>query len=135
MSVITKRLEFELQEVFAQHVIARTTLDKQPYLHNVQALLREEANNLLMTLHAFVPAQKKTHTVRYPADWWQAVKDRWYPAWALSRWPVVYRQITVDAHRTWEHLPVTAPDKWGQSFEFVIDREEKGTADALDALE
>lgn len=26
--------------------------------------------------------------VRYPADWWQAFKDRWYPEWAKKRWPV-----------------------------------------------
>ena len=25
---------------------------------------------------------------RYPADWWQAFKARWFPAWALRRWPV-----------------------------------------------
>ncbi len=28
--------------------------------------------------------------VRYPADWWQAFKDRWFPAWAKERWPVRY---------------------------------------------
>ncbi len=25
---------------------------------------------------------------RYPADWWQAVKARWLPTWAMRRWPV-----------------------------------------------
>ena len=24
---------------------------------------------------------------RWPADWWQAVKQRWFPKWALRRWP------------------------------------------------
>lgn len=23
-----------------------------------------------------------------PADWWQAFKERWFPKWALKRWPV-----------------------------------------------
>ncbi len=26
--------------------------------------------------------------LRYPADWWQAFKDRWFPEWALKRWPI-----------------------------------------------
>ncbi|HEY3499508.1 MAG TPA: hypothetical protein VGK73_32685 [Polyangiaceae bacterium] len=24
----------------------------------------------------------------YPLDWWQAFKGRWFPQWALKRWPV-----------------------------------------------
>ncbi len=26
--------------------------------------------------------------VSYPRDWWQHLKARWFPAWALRRWPV-----------------------------------------------
>ena len=26
-----------------------------------------------------------------PADWWEAVKERWVPAWAKRRWPVKKR--------------------------------------------
>jgi len=29
--------------------------------------------------------------VEWPADWWQAVKERWLPAWAKGRWPVKMR--------------------------------------------
>ena len=25
---------------------------------------------------------------RWPVDWWQAFKERWFPAWAKERWPV-----------------------------------------------
>ena len=25
---------------------------------------------------------------RWPADWWQAFKARWFPEWAKARWPV-----------------------------------------------
>jgi len=27
---------------------------------------------------------------KWPADWWQAFKERWLPAWAKRRWPVQY---------------------------------------------
>lgn len=33
---------------------------------------------------------------QWPADWWQAFKDRWFPAWALKLWPVEYEYFIVD---------------------------------------
>jgi hypothetical protein len=39
--------------------------------------------------------QLETITASYPADWWQALKDRWFPAWALKRWPVRLHTITL----------------------------------------
>jgi len=28
----------------------------------------------------------------WPANWWEALKDRWFPAWALRRWPIVWKE-------------------------------------------
>jgi len=33
-------------------------------------------------------AQEKE--VRYPLDWWEAIKERWAPQWFKDRWPVEY---------------------------------------------
>ena len=27
---------------------------------------------------------------KFPRDWWEAFKERWFPEWARKRWPVVY---------------------------------------------
>ena len=35
--------------------------------------------------------------VQYPADWWQAFRERWLPAWWLRRWPVQYTTHTLKA--------------------------------------
>ena len=40
--------------------------------------------------------------VRYPADWWQAFKNHWFPTWALQRWPVEYHTERLEA---WEVYP------------------------------
>lgn len=29
--------------------------------------------------------------IEVPADWWEHFKERWFPQWALKRWPVRYR--------------------------------------------
>lgn len=33
----------------------------------------------------------------WPADWWQAFKGRWFPGWALRRWPVRLDGATLEA--------------------------------------
>jgi len=39
--------------------------------------------------------EETEHTVVYPADWWQAVKERWFPVWLLRRYPVVYKRMVM----------------------------------------
>ena len=34
---------------------------------------------------------------RYPRDWWAAFRERWFPAWALRRWPVIYHVTVLEA--------------------------------------
>jgi hypothetical protein len=37
---------------------------------------------------------------RFPATWWDAFKDKFFPAWALDRWPVKYEEVraSFEAH-------------------------------------
>lgn len=35
--------------------------------------------------------------ISYPADWFEAVKERFAPQWVLQRWPVRYKTHHVDA--------------------------------------
>ncbi|MEM1297506.1 MAG: hypothetical protein AAGH89_19220 [Verrucomicrobiota bacterium] len=53
------------------------------------------------------PIQIKVHR-----DWWQAFKDRWFPAWALELWPVEYDVHQVTLQRLY---PMLAPKLRGQA--------------------
>lgn len=35
-------------------------------------------------------------SLRFPKNWKEAFKERWFPQWALKRYPVVYEEITLD---------------------------------------
>ena len=49
-------------------------------------------------LRQFVYGYQIDHVERtWPRDWWQALKERWFPPWATRRWPVVYDGVTIDA--------------------------------------
>jgi hypothetical protein len=48
--------------------------------------------------------RKRTETVSYPATWWEHFKHRWFPRWALKRWPVQLRTVKVDAFALFPEL-------------------------------
>ena len=37
--------------------------------------------------------------VRWPATWWDAVKDRWFPAWLKRRFPVEWKHADFTVYR------------------------------------
>ena len=74
-------------------------------------------------------AGRKEH-FQYPADWWQAFKERWFPEWLLKKYPVrythkeflvkaTYPDLVVQNHNpvlrlietTWTDLPIYPPEQ------------------------
>jgi len=49
--------------------------------------------------------------VRHPMDWWEALKDRFFPQWAKRRWPVAYMVYTMTARELYPKvkLPNQSP--------------------------
>lgn len=49
-------------------------------------------------------------TVSYPADWWQHFKQRFFPRWALKRWPVLKVHETYSARVLCPDLKISRRD-------------------------
>ncbi len=63
------------------------------------------AERFLIKLRALVTAEQIEDTeIAYPADWWQAVKQRFAPRWALRRWPVRMERYSFEAHRLYPRV-------------------------------
>ena len=44
--------------------------------------------------HALIAGRKfRGDPIVYPTTWWDAFKARWFPAWALLRWPPAYTRF------------------------------------------
>lgn len=55
-----------------------------------------------------------------PADWWQALRARWFPAWWLARWPVQTREIYATvAHQRYHVCPHVAIPKQDRHLYFL----------------
>jgi len=48
----------------------------------------------------------KKVSFKYPADWWQAFKERWFHGWLLRRFPVVYTHKEFQVKATYPDLKV-----------------------------
>ena len=51
---------------------------------------------------------------RWPATWWDAVKARWFPAWALQRWPATYEGVDLE-----QIVNMEVPRSMGPSFYYL----------------
>jgi hypothetical protein len=68
------------------------------------------SRHVILNISGYIWSEKLgVDTVRWPADWWQAFKERWYPAWAKRRWPVRYNTHTVDIRAAYPTLRPSLP--------------------------
>lgn len=60
------------------------------YHVNAEVFLRDVSDHLVMVLRAELASDKvRDETIRYPANWFEAFKQRWFPTWILKRFPVL----------------------------------------------
>jgi hypothetical protein len=43
--------------------------------------------------------------VTWPATWWDAVKQRWFPRWALRRWPARMNYVCMERAGLYPEIP------------------------------
>jgi len=57
--------------------------------------------------------QVQRHEYQWPADWWQAFKERWFPTWARQRWPIRYEKRVIDVMEIYPTFkPALPPDMY-----------------------
>jgi hypothetical protein len=82
-TVTLKKIQFAYRQRLAAHLIDRA----------VDVWLDQNMNEYIVQVTGFLFG-REFRPIRYPLDWWQAVKERWFPDWLKNRFPVVYKSIT-----------------------------------------
>lgn len=64
-------------------------------------------------------------SVSYPADWWQAFKERWFPMWLLRICPVhrvshSLTYVTINETRICPHIPMRTSDGPVSHLRFLV---------------
>jgi len=84
------------------------------------------ADEVLLRVRYHVWGEDYAHKqIRYPADWIEAVKERWFPCWAKRHWPVRYciHDITTKAY----YPGISEPPKLGHSYDWRLMAEDRCT--------
>ena len=102
-----EKLSFKMNLALSKDFIG-SVLFREPY--NYEAL--EEY--IIGQFKAYVWAEKekvKSYTVKYPRDWWQAFKERWFPSWAKEIWPVKYEGVIIDVRAIYPDFKPAVDDR------------------------
>lgn len=60
--------------------------------------LRPEFRGMTATIRQDILCHKlETVKVKYPRDWWQSFKERWFPEWMLEKCPIEYERKKLEA--------------------------------------
>lgn len=103
---------FDVEKAYSQHAITNTEVQAR-YDIAFQAVI-------VSAMKRFLEEKSSPPlTIQYPADWWQALKKRWFPCWALQRWPVRMHVHTVTASIQYRNPRVDLSQK-GRSCSFAF---------------
>lgn len=85
---------------------ALSRLEHQYYM-KTSAFFPAEMDALVLRVHAMVLGEKSAEpdVITYPANWLEAVKDRFTTAWLRKRWPVRYVTHTITHKITYPNVP------------------------------
>lgn len=101
--VPVETVRFQLEQLAGQYAIHYGLLEACGNL-SIEVVVRDHMQALVVDIRAKIPF-RDGNAARIPADWWEAVKERWAPAWALRRWPVRYRFLVPRAYYPGLRLP------------------------------
>lgn len=102
-------IELTLGRMAARKMFPLSEIDRAAIAgsnHRLNSFIDHATRSLVMELHCDVLQREQNdeyHTeydhLEFPADWWQHFRQRWFPRWWLSRWPVRMDRY-VRAHET-----------------------------------
>ena len=118
--MVTKSVRLEKLKIGLKTYISEELLDagvemEQTYIGHITALI-----------HGYVWGESvgEPKIIRYPRDWWQAVKMRWFPRWALRRWPAIETVHHIDAKVFYPNFRVSLPKEKNWMSVQVLQNEE-----------
>lgn len=86
--IVIERLKIGMQQTLSPEVFADADIEV------LFDLLRRQ---FLVQARGFIwHKQIDRLDIKYPKNWKEAFKERWFPEWALERWPIKYTEHAYD---------------------------------------
>lgn len=79
----------------------------------LEDMLDRATGNLIREaqFHIYGKDHPERHVIRFPSNWWEAVKERFAPAWFLDIYPVVFTEINASLQENYPDIEPALPDR------------------------
>lgn len=103
----TKEIQLEKIKIGLMRRIPNHLLDPEVRFSEMESFV---CNSVDMQIHGYVWGERgKTDTIKYPATWRDAFKERWFPKWLLARYPVSYRVHEISTTTLYPNFKISMP--------------------------
>jgi hypothetical protein len=123
LGVSHRKLDF--MKFGTMHSFSRAELQRLPALGNgswaIEQMEEFVSERLTYQLTGYILSRPvKDLKFEYPRDWWEAVKERFAPAWVLKRWPVQRTTHVVKVRDLYPEANFAIPrGKFGDPYRWV----------------
>lgn len=90
--VVCEVVRYQIQKHLSRELTLLRNLELKSWMDQHARSVVVELTSVALAKHR----KEETGWVSYPADWWEALKERWFPKWMLRRWPVKYTKRVVE---------------------------------------
>jgi hypothetical protein len=101
--IVLEKIRLATVEMFSKDVFE--SVDAEWFADEVARRIHLRVKAGIFAEHA------KTYQVKYPTDWWQHFKLRWFPKRLRDRYPVQYHVERFDAKIVYRDFKPSFPDK------------------------
>ena len=100
--VFTEQVKLDVIKFATRYDIDGRTIADNTHL----TVLPRAFGDMAFEVVHYTYGQSAEETVTHPATWWDAFKLRFFPAWALKRWPAQWTRVVVKAQALFPNLRV-----------------------------
>jgi hypothetical protein len=83
-------------------------------LHDLSVSVNDDffTNLVSVQIKGYIWGERgKSETIKYPKNWREAFKERWFPQWLLKRYPVIYRVHEINTTTLYPNFKISVPDQ------------------------
>ena len=106
----TKEVPTAEAVLYRLKVRVKAMVTKEFLLDSYVTVEKMLTDNFKVQLTAYLWGETETvQTVRYPKNWKEAFKERWFPSWLLRLSPIEFTEIVIEAKVMYPDLKVSMP--------------------------
>lgn len=98
-AIQTETITADLIRFHVGRIMLRCKIGQEILGAQLEVIVQQELDQIaLQVTRSFAAVGRQMVSVHrsWPATWWDAFKERWFPGWWLRRWPAEYQKLDIE---------------------------------------